>query len=80
MLAADPWRLEEKRQKWSFSKQTKSNAEVFSKCKVIFLCVKPQVFDNALEGCDGSGDQARVSIAIYVLRYLNKSRNFEKGI
>merc|ERR1712227_1033423 len=62
MLAADPWRLEEKRQKWSFSTQTKSNSEVFSKCKVIFLCVKPQVFDNALEGCDGSQDQVLVSV------------------
>ena len=62
MLAADPWRLAEKREKWHFSKQTKSNNEVFLRCRIVFLCVKPQVFSNACDGIQGQANQTLVSV------------------
>jgi len=62
MLAADPWRTEAKRLKWAFSTQTQSNGDVLNKCRIVFLCVKPQVFADACDGQTGRAGQVMVSV------------------
>ena len=53
VLAADPWRSEEKASKWQrLTKnlsRTQNNDEVLEKCKIVILSVKPQLFKSVAQ-------------------------------
>ena len=51
ILAADPWRLEEKQKKWESLGivRTKENSEVLEKCRLVILSIKPQLFKTVSE-------------------------------
>ena len=68
ILAADPWRLTEKSEKWEnlskSLKRTTDNDEVLKKCRIIILSIKPQLFKAVVEKLNKTEatDQVIVSV------------------